>query len=719
MSTNRNEETGVFQKIQSNTGCLLFIIGLGMLGFILMDAFSNNSAIFNNNSANSVGEVDGEPIEYAEFNDRYENYLQTLSANNPGVEVNDAIRDAYKNQAWKDLIEEKTTHQEFSSLGIDVRDEEMLDVTIGENTNETLKKTFIDPETKQFSRALLTKFLTEDIVDDEEKAKQWKQFEDGLAGELKIRKYRELIGKATYTSKLDVKVISTNGAMKANVSIVGLDYSTISDSAITLTTSDYQDYINANKAELEQEASKDVEYVVFNIVPSSDDTLEAQKWVSEQREDFEATIDDSLFVALRNSESPYDPSFLPRGQFSPVAETALFNADTGEVVGPFYDKGRFVMYKVGAIGKDSLASIRCSHILVSAEGRTSADTAAAVRKGREIIKNIKSGATTFEAESADNFDGTGDVAGDLGWIRGEESYRMPKEFNKALFRHGNGDLFVVTTPRGIHVVKITEGPTKKTLQTTAIERNIFAGSKTTKAFYKEAGQFLAKATEAEDFEKLAEDNKLTRRFAEKIVEEGGSVPGVKESKEFLRWMFKETTEIGEVSDIIEAGDKLIVARLMKERAKGTPSVDDVKDEIADKVMQMKKSEILSEKLETAMKSAKDADELATAVGTYANNAPSLSFQESNVPYVGNSPKLVGAIFGSETNSFTSPINGDRGVYVAYVKDIVIEKDEEIDPQGIADRQRDLEEDKKVQSYDKVNAAILKKNNVKDLRYKFY
>jgi peptidyl-prolyl cis-trans isomerase D len=715
MSSIRNEETGVFRKIQDNTGCLIILLGLALLGFILTDALSNNAALFGGASQSSVGTINGEPITYEEYDAKYNEYVNNVMINNPGMEMNDAIREAYQNQAWRDLVDQRTTGMEYEKLGITVSKDELADVTYGSNPNQTLQQTFVDPETKQFSRELLVKFLQEDIMEDEAKYAQWKAFEDGMIRDMKTRKYADLLEMSTYATTLDAKEEVSILSQSASAVIVGLDYVAISDSGIDLTDADYRKYIEQNAAEFDQGPSRDFEYVTFDITPSPEDTAKALEWVEDRKESFAKATDDSVYMSLQNTESFYDPSFKPRGSFPDEAEEAIFIADTGEVIGPIYSGGRFVLYKVGAKGQDSMTSVRASHILVSAEGRTKADTLEAVAKGRQIIRKIRSGETTFEEEAKDNFDGSGDVGGDLGWIRGKDSYRMPKEFNRELFKHQNGDLFVVTTPRGIHVVKVTGGPTRATVQTTSIERSIQPGNKTTKRVFKNAGQFLAEADGTDDFEKLAESKGLTRKFAEKIDEETRQVPGMKEPNDLLRWLFNAETEEGDVSGVLEVDNKLVVARLTNIREEGLPEVEDVRDDIKEKVINMKKGEIIREKITSAMSDGISPDDLATKVGTYANKAPQVRFEEENVSYVGFAPEMVGAIFGTPKGSYTKPIETERGVYVAYVEGYNVTES----PIPAEDVKTRLNSEMGREAVNKANEALQDKLEVKDQRYKYY
>ena len=82
--------------------------------------------------------------------------------------------------------------------------------------------------------------------------------------------------------------------------------------------------------------------------------------------------------------------------FSSLIEDEIFSANIGEVVGPAQDNGIYSVYKVTGIGTDSLSSIRGSHILINVSGT---DTAQAEKSARELISQIKAGATTFEAEA--------------------------------------------------------------------------------------------------------------------------------------------------------------------------------------------------------------------------------------------------------------------------------------------------------------------------------
>ena len=64
-------------KIRKNSWLLIFLIGLGLGGFILMDMFSGQQSIFGSTQF-TVGKVAGEKLDWNEFN-RAESILYSNS----------------------------------------------------------------------------------------------------------------------------------------------------------------------------------------------------------------------------------------------------------------------------------------------------------------------------------------------------------------------------------------------------------------------------------------------------------------------------------------------------------------------------------------------------------------------------------------------------------------------------------------------------------------
>jgi peptidyl-prolyl cis-trans isomerase D len=704
----------VIQKIQKQTGCLLLIIGIAMISFVLTDLISTRSSLFGGND-NTVAEIRGEKIDYTDLNNRYEAMVNNLKINNPDIELNEEMREAYREQSWNELIQEKIIKREHEKLGLSISGREFADITVGENTHPRVKQAFADQQTQVFDKNRFIKFIQEDIEADEELKYKWLTFfETPIKDEEIGKKYAALLRNALYVNVLDADVLLAENNNPIGASMVGVPYTTISDSAVKYDDSDLKAYLKKNKDKYKQDASADIDFVLFNVVPSVKDSVDVKKWAESSLEKFKKATNDSSFVEIMGSESFFDNTFKNRGSFPAEVDGILFNSDSGTVIGPIYNNGRWALYKVSAISYDSLFSMQASHIMVPVLGNTAADTIGAIGRANTLMAEIKSGAKSFEDEASKNFDATGAAKGDMGWIR-EGATNYPEKFVKELMRRNQGDMYVSADASGVHIVKVTGGKSKKTIKVAVLDRTIQAGNETDKEAYRLAGELASEANNNDDFEKICNKKGYSMRVADKITEKDKNVPGIKNATPIIRWIYSPETKKGTVSEVLEVDGKYLVAKCRTKRKEGVPSIDDVREALTAEVIRTKKAELITEKFEKALKSAKNMDALAKAMNTNVQDIPNQTFASTYIPFAGNDAKLLGYMFALPEKKMSKVIDGEQGVYVLMVNGQVappvVEK-----PEG---RQRAMLEEYKSRAEGQILEALKAGANIKDYRYKYF
>ena len=127
-------------------------------------------------------------------------------------------------------------------------------------------------------------------------------------------------------------------------------------------------------------------------------------------------IRDSLY-----SEVPFDSVYKPRGRFNNEYADILFGLEKGEVFGPYRDNNDFKLSKLIDIKKN--ASIRASHILISYEGATRANTNVsrtekeAKNLANRVYREARRSSTDFAELAMKYSDGpTKNSGGDLGSV---------------------------------------------------------------------------------------------------------------------------------------------------------------------------------------------------------------------------------------------------------------------------------------------------------------
>lgn len=705
-----NEEQSVLQKIQNQTGCLLLVIGIAMLAFVLTDLVSSGSSIFSSND-NSVGEISNEPVSYDEYNQTYEALKAQLIQNNPGIAFDENMSKQYQQQAWNMIIESRLVEPEYEKLALTVSLAELEDLTIGDNTHPQIQQSFRNPETNQFDKQRLIRFLKEDINSNPEALQNWNSFQQQFTASLIAQKYSQLITSSVYTTDLEAANYGRDNNQTKNATVVSLPYSQYEDSTLSVSDSEILSYMKAHSSKFERDASRDIEYIRLNVIPSQEDSMDMIFQAKEIAQKFVETKDDSAFVSIMNSETPFNKTFQRRGSFLASVENEIFSANIGEVVGPAQENGIYSVYKVTGIGTDSVSSIRGSHILINVAGT---DTAQAEKSARELISQIKAGATTFEAEAnKKNYDASRGNGGDLGWVT-KDSRAYPSKLINRLFRSPKGQYFVVRSNKGVHIGKTTSQISRKTVQVAVVDQKIFPSTKTDGEYYKMAGDFLTKANGDKSFEEVAEELGLTKRVANDIKESSLAIPGVSNPNSIAKWLFDDASNEGDISSIIDIDGNYYVARITNIKAKGLADINEERSEVENILLDQKKSEKLYARMSEALKKSSNADELANELEISPVSIPAASFNNSSIPYIGRDLIISGTIFGLPVGGKSDIIKGERAVALVYLNN-----DNQYEATDAEDLKVQITDQVKQEMQQKSRKTLIENGEVIDLRYRFY
>lgn len=705
-----NEEQSVLQKIQNQTGCLLLVIGIAMLAFVLTDLVSSGSSIFSSND-NSVGEISNEPVSYDEYNQTYEALKTQLIQNNPGIAFDENMSKQYQQQAWNMIIESRLVEPEYEKLALTVSLAELEDLTIGDNTHPQIQQSFRNPETNQFDKQRLIRFLKEDINSNPEALQNWNSFQQQFTASLIAQKYSQLIMSSVYTTDLEAANYGRDNNQTKNATVVSLPYSQYEDSTLSVSDSEILSYMKAHSSKFERDASRDIEYIRLNVIPSQEDSMDMIFQAKEIAQKFVETKDDSAFVSIMNSETPFNKTFQRRGSFLASVENEIFSANIGEVVGPAQENGIYSVYKVTGIGTDSVSSIRGSHILINVAGT---DTAQAEKSARELISQIKAGATTFEAEAnKKNYDASRGNGGDLGWVT-KDSRAYPSKLINRLFRSPKGQYFVVRSNKGVHIGKTTSQISRKTVQVAVVDQKIFPSTKTDGEYYKMAGDFLTKANGDKSFEEVAEELGLTKRVANDIKESSLAIPGVSNPNSIAKWLFDDASNEGDISSIIDIDGNYYVTRITNIKAKGLADINEERSEVENILLDQKKSEKLYARMSEALKKSSNADELANELEISPVSIPAASFNNSSIPYIGRDLIISGTIFGLPVGGKSDIIKGERAVALVYLNN-----DNQYEATDAEDLKVQITDQVKQEMQQKSRKILIENGEVIDLRYRFY
>lgn len=169
--------------------------------------------------------------------------------------------------------------------------------------------------------------------------------------------------------------------------------------------------------------------------------------------EFVTTKNDSAFLT-KYSKQPFqrysaEQTTLPH-TFDPIDSTIFYHHNKGDILGPYYLDSFVIYLKVTAV--DSLIRMKAGNIWLNPEtrGKDSIKMLAA-----QIVKNVSKTGDYNAMCMQYNDDKNRNYDCSLEWFF---QGAMVSEFEKEVIHRKKGEIFIVPTQFGLHVVKILENP---------------------------------------------------------------------------------------------------------------------------------------------------------------------------------------------------------------------------------------------------------------------
>lgn len=693
----------VIGKIRGKATLLIVIVGFSLFAFILGDLLSNNQNFFGNNDT-TAGVIAGRKINVQDFEARVQTLVDNHKLNTSSESIDQNTMDQLREQAWNQLVNEEVMDKQYEKIGITVSSEELFDMIKGKNPHPQIKQAFTDPKTGQFNPAAVINFLKNMDNDQTGRTRaQWVLFERAIRDERIQQKYNDLIKQGIYVSSVEAKEDFINKNRTASARYVNLPYASIPDSAVTITDADLKSVYNANLKKYKQTASRSLEYVSFDVLPSDVDKKAELDEITKLAEEFKTVSNDSGFAAM-NSDVPVDNSYHKRGTLPVSIDSLMFSSAIGTVAGPIEENGAFKVYKLSS-SKALPDSVKASHILLKADNPTAFTTADSIKKAVEGGASFELLNFMYSTDEAAKMKG-----GDLGFFGAGQ---MVQPFSDACFNASKGEILIVTTQFGIHIIKVVDQKGSSTqVKVATIEKKIEPSSKTTQIVFAKANQFANNNNTSELFDKAVKDQNLTKLNETNIIESARQVGPLENSRELVRWAFKG--KVGEVSKAYEFGNHFVIAKLTEVREKGYSSLEEVKDQVTIEAKKDKKAEMLIEKFKKAG-NASNLDAIAGAVAQQITVADNVSFGSPFLGNAGMEGNVVGHIMVMKAGQVSQPIKGQNGVYVVAVTSF---KEAEV-PKDLKESAKQLGQQIQGRSQYEVYNALREKADIDDRRGKFY
>ncbi|MDK2908714.1 MAG: peptidyl-prolyl cis-trans isomerase [Bacteroidales bacterium] len=702
----------ILGDIRKKSGLAVIFVGVAITAFVLGDIGKSTWR-----TPTAVGVVGDEEISFQDFEKKVEQNIQYTKMSSQKENLTSEEIFSIRQNTWNQVLNEMIMTKAYKDNGLVIAVDELTDLIQGPNPHKYIVQNFRNPETNQLDRERLIQFFQNLDKLEPDVQKQVQDLIEAVKEERLNAKYNAMIGKAFYMPKALVQKDYQLKNIKASFDYVAQSFTTVPDSLVKVTNKDLKEFYEKNKKSYEQEETRDIDYVIFDVNPSEEDRKAAEQEINKLYADMAVASNIINFVNF-NSEDKYDSSWKKQGNLPVQIDSLMFNSAVNTMAGPWIDNNTYYIARLMDV-QSRPDSLKASHILIAyknaygASQKTTRSKEAAKKTADSLASIIKANKNKLAEIAASISDDPSAKTnnGDLGWFADGQ---MVPSFNEAVRKGNVGDVTVAESPFGYHVIHVT-GKTKpiKKVRVAIVKKSIQPSTVTMQKVYAEASKFAGENRTREAFDKAVAELGLNKRTKDYMSPMEMSLPGIDNSREIIRWAYSKDVKPGDVSDVKEFENKFVVAVLKKIRPKGLTPLEDIKQALEATVMKKKKLEYLAAKMKEV--NTKSLTELATRLNARVDTVSDITFYTYNIPGLGREPEITGTIFSLNPNEVSEPIIGLNYTVVVKVKNF---SDAPAKTDFTFERKQ-LENNFFARTSTSAYKALEKRANVKDNRFLFY
>ncbi len=653
----------ILSKIRERSMFLILVIGLALFAFVLDP--STISDFFSASKVNEIGEVNGESISRQEFAEALDAYKAQTGNRVSEMQAAKAV--------WNNLIRQKIYKTQLEEAGITVGEADIM--------NALYESPAVQGDPRFLTSGIFDKNkLKEHLATIKEENNQewaaWQNYMASLKSNIEKTTYDKLVAAGLGASLKEGEAQYLAENTKVSGKYVYVPYTTVADSLVTLKKSDVQNYINKHQDAFQVEASRDINFVTFKIEPTLEDEAVLKTEIAKLLEDtevnntpvkgFKNTTNNREFLEENNSDIALDDNYKFKVQVPQVIADDIFKGKQGDVFGPYKDAGFFKLSKITQVTQLP-DSAQASHILIPFIGASSAD-ASVVKTEEEAKKTADSLLAVVKANKSKFADLAKEMSSDKGSAEKGGFYdwfaygRMVPSFRDFVFEGKKGDMGVVKSPFGFHVIKIDGQKNFQTaVKLATFGRKIEASEETENNVFQDAETFALELANGKSFEEAVKEKNLTSLPAVGLKSLDENVPGIGNERQIITWAFESDTEEGSYKRFdVEGG--YVVAVLTAKTEKGLMPVDKAIATVRPTLTNERKAKMIEDKI-----SGSTLDEIAKSASQTVRVATDVNMQSPTISGVGFEPKVVGAMMNAKENEVVKNVAGDKGVFAFVVE----------------------------------------------------
>ncbi|MBQ0048665.1 MAG: SurA N-terminal domain-containing protein [Bacteroidales bacterium] len=664
------------QKIRSNK-ITQIAIGLGMLAFIAGSAVE----IMKSSAPDTeVASLNGKSLDYAELNqmaDDYKDVLQTMGQLPQGEQVSNEVMAQIREQVYQRFLQQQMLEEECEKLGLTVTDTELQNI-IKSSQHPLLAQTPFRNQQGQFDYTLLQQFIQEReqmMSNPQVTAEQreymdrmyrfWCFIEKEIRSNTLMEKYQVLLSSLVMSNPISAKSAFDARVNESDIVMAAIPFTSIDDATVKVEDADikakYEEY---KEAFYQPNESRDIKYIDVVVKASSED----EAALREEMAGYAASLskpDAVIESVVRQSQSlvnyssaPVSKNTLPRDVAAQIDSMAV-----GTQTDIYFNALDNTLNVVRLIGKVS----RPDSVEVRQIAALNQDAAAATKTADSIVNALQAGADFDTIAKAYNQPATKQ------WItsnmfEGQTLDESNKKFIETATTASVGTYNKISFEGGVIVLQVTDRRQMSDKYDVAvIKRTIDFSNETANKYFNDLSSFVATNKTLEAMQK---DQKtyvlLDRNDLDAMTND---IVGVMDSREVVKWAFKEESKVGDVSEIMYCGknrEHLVVAVLTAIHPAGYRDAND--EQIKPILTQLATQDKKATQLQDKMKAAKSVADVAKMAGAVSDTIQHITFAAPTFvsKMAASEPVLSAAVSAAQQGKFVSAVRGNAGVYAFQV-----------------------------------------------------
>ncbi|MBT7575228.1 MAG: peptidylprolyl isomerase [Flavobacteriaceae bacterium] len=706
----------ILGQIRSKSIFLIIVIGLALFAFVISGVFDGKGY----QAQQPVGIINGQDILIEDFRGQVD-FLERNYNQKGMVAVNNV---------WNQKLRSEILNQQFEITGIQSGKDHLQNI-LKNNPTFNSDQQFLN-EAGIFDIDKFKALIIELKTTNPEAYENWKNQEKIFESQSNEQIYFNLVRAGINYTQTDGKFEYNLQNDNVDIEYIQIPYSSVEDTLISYNKSDLKKYIDNNKDEFKVNASRNIEYVIFEEKPSFDDENAIKNRLNSFLKESKVynsvskleEVTPSLITAKNikefineYSETSFDSIYLPKGSLPADHANLLFNLNNNQTYGPYLDGDYFKISRM--LDKKIGGSVRSSHILLAYKGSQNANPNVtrskkeARKEANNILRKIRKSPETFTELAFEFSDGPSKSrGGDIGFV---QDGNMVKPFNDFIFSKRVGSTGLVETDFGFHVIKIV-AKDDLVLLASITEKNVPSDETSDKVF-NSATKLEMNLSKEGNLNALADKDDYILKTVNGVQILDNDFPGLKDQRRIVQWLFSETTNISDYKrfDLPKGG--YLIAQVTGMVDEGVSNVQDVSYKVLPMVLKSKKADFIISKNDNSL----SIEKIAEMNGVDVRKALALNQKNATITGSGLEPLVIGSSFGTSLNQTSDFIIGENGVYKLKVlnrKETGF-KDDSIDVNFVVSYKNQLLNSNRTSAFARVYESLKENAEVSDNRSIYY